>query len=311
MKITVLGAGAMGMLIGGYLSQQNEVWLLDIDGDRVAKINRDGAVIREQDGTDRVFHPKAVTSCAGLPEMDLVILFIKSMYTMDALNQNRSLIGKHTYLMTLQNGSGHEDILSEFVPEDHIVIGTTEDNGAVLEPAHVRHGGVGNTNIGMLVEDVQEELPRLKEAFDACGFRTHVHDNIQQLIWNKLFTNVSLSAVTAVLQTKMGFIASDVYALNMTKMLLHEAVTVAHALGLSADEDELLKEITKVSSGSPEGITSIAMDLHRARRTEVETISGSVVRAAKKTGVPVPCHEFLVNMVHAMEDRNLQENQKI
>ncbi|MDY6308627.1 MAG: ketopantoate reductase family protein [Oribacterium sp.] len=310
MKIAVIGAGAMGSIYGGHLSLHHEVYLIDRNQTVVDTINEKGLTLQE-DGEDHLYHPKAVISSQGISDVDLIILFVKALFSRDALRENQNLIGKDTYVLTLQNGSGHEDILSEFVPEDHIVIGTTEDNGAVLEPAHVRHGGVGNTNIGMLVEDVQEELPRLKEAFDACGFRTHVHDNIQQLIWNKLFTNVSLSAVTAVLQTKMGFIASDVYALNMTKMLLHEAVTVAHALGLSADEDELLKEITKVSSGSPEGITSIAMDLHRARRTEVETISGSVVRAAKKTGVPVPCHEFLVNMVHAMEDRNLQENQKI
>ncbi len=51
--------------------------------------------------------------------------------------------------MTLQNGAGHEDLLKEFVDEDHIVIGTTEDNGAVLGMGHVRRGGTGVTNVGM------------------------------------------------------------------------------------------------------------------------------------------------------------------
>ena len=75
-------------------------------------------------------------------------------------------------------------------------------------------------------------LPRLKETLDACGFRGKIHENIQQLIWNKLFVNVALSAVTAVLNVKMGFIAQDPHAFALTKQLLHEAVTVAHALGL-------------------------------------------------------------------------------
>lgn len=107
LRIMVLGAGAMGMLFGGYLSEQNEVWLLDVDSSRVDKINADGVLIREPDG-DRTFRPKAVTSAAGLRTMDLVIVFVKAMYTVDALFCNRSLIGEDTYLMTLQNGAGHE-----------------------------------------------------------------------------------------------------------------------------------------------------------------------------------------------------------
>ncbi len=90
--------------------------------------------------------------------------------------------------------------------KERVIIGTTEDNGAVLAPGHVRRGGVGNTNVGMLTEDREGFLPRLKEAFDSCGFHVKIHENIQYLIWDKLFTNVSLSAVTGILQVDMGFI---------------------------------------------------------------------------------------------------------
>ena len=130
-----------------------------------------------------------------------------------------------------------------------------------------------------------------------------IHENIQQLIWNKLFVNVALSAVTAVLNVKMGFIAKDSYAFALSSQLLHEAVTVAHALGLEADEGHLLQEIKETSERVPEGVTSICADLSKGRKTEVDTISGSVIRAAKKCGIAVPAHEFLVNMVHAMENR--------
>ena len=70
--------------------------------------------------------------------------------------------------MTLQNGSGHEDILGEFVGQDHIVIGTTEDNGAVLGLGHIRRGGEGNTNVGMLVEDKDGFLPKLRKPLTAA-----------------------------------------------------------------------------------------------------------------------------------------------
>ena len=236
--------------------------------------------------------------------MDLIILFVKALFSQAALNGNKSLIGPDTYLMTLQNGSGHEDILSEFVNEDHIIIGTTEDNGAVLEAGHVRRGGIGNTNIGMLTEDKNNFLPVLKKELDACGFHGFIHENIQQLIWNKLFTNVSLSAVTGVLQVPIGYIASNEYAWSITKKLIHEAVAVAHGLGLEANEEEITEKVRLTSVNSPEGITSICADIRAGRKTEVNTISGSVVRAAKKCKIPAPTHELIVEIIHALEERN-------
>lgn len=96
MKITVLGAGAMGALFGGYLAERNEVYLVDVDARRVERINAEGVRIREQDGTEKVYHPAAVTESTGLPEMDLVIVFVKAMYTESALEANRGLIGPET-----------------------------------------------------------------------------------------------------------------------------------------------------------------------------------------------------------------------
>ena len=302
MKIAVIGAGAMGSIYGGHLSLKNEVYLVDTNPDVVRTINEKGITL-EENGEDHVYNPQAVTDTGGLPEMDLVILFVKALFSRAALAGNKNLIGENTYLMTLQNGSGHEDILGEFVPVERIIIGTTEDQGTILGMAHIRHGGKGGTNLGMLVPDTEGMLPRLKETLDECGFNGRIHKNIQQLIWNKLFVNVALSAVTAVLNVKMGFIAEEPHALALTEQLLHEAVQVAHAMGLEADEAHLREEIIETAKRVPDGVTSICADLSNGRKTEVDTISGSVVRAAEKCGVEVPAHKFLVNMVHAMENR--------
>ena len=302
MKIAVIGAGAMGSIYGSHLSLNNEVCMVDTAKAVVEHISREGICL-EENGGQNVYRPRAVVSTEGMEPVDLVILFVKSLYSRAAMVANHSLIGPDTYVLTLQNGSGHEDILEEFVPRERIIIGTTEDNGAVLGMGHIRRGGVGNTNVGMLTEDREQFLPRLKEAFDCCGFNVRIHDNIRQLIWDKLFTNVSLSAVTGILQVDMGYIADNEHAWNMTERLIREAASVARGLGLRADDEEILEKVKKTSRMSPNGCTSIRADLRDGRRTEVDTISGSVVRAARKCGVPAPTHEFVVEMVHAMEGR--------
>lgn len=302
MRIAVIGAGAMGSIYGGHLSLHHDVYLVDTNQAIVDHISKNGLILQEN-GTDVVYHPTAVTSTEGLEPVDLIILFVKALFSRAALENNRHLIGPDTYLMTLQNGSGHEDTLSEFAPASHIIIGTTEDNGALLAPGHVRHGGNGNTNIGMLVEDHAEFLPRLKAALDSCGFNGKIHSNIQQLIWDKLFTNVSLSALTGVLQVPMGYIAGNQHAWAIATRLIHEAVEVAHGLGLEADEAKITEKVRETSLNSPDGITSICADLRDGRKTEVATISGSVVRASQKCGIPAPTHEVIATLIRAMEER--------
>ncbi|WP_028975486.1 ketopantoate reductase family protein [Spirochaeta cellobiosiphila] len=302
MKIAVIGAGAMGSIYGGNLSKENEVYLIDNNEEIVNKINKEGLII-QKDGVDQRFTPKATTNSEALPSIDLIILFVKSLYSRDALWNNKNLIGEHTCVMTLQNGSGHEDILKEFVPLDRIIIGTTEDNGAVLGKGCVRHGGRGKTNIGMLGEDRNDILPVVKKAFDDCGFKVVIHSNIKQLIWNKLFTNSSLSAVTAILQVDIGFIADNPYAFALTKSLIKEACAVAQGMGLEAKEEDIIEEVRNTSLESPKGCTSIRADIRDGRKTEVDTISGAVVRAAEKLNIPVPNHTFVLNMIHALEQK--------
>ena len=303
MKIVVIGAGAMGSIYGGHLSLNNEVYIVDTKQEVVDEINRHGLFIDEE-GITNIYRPKAVTNTEGITDVNLVILFVKSTFSQAALESNKNIIGENTRLLTLQNGAGHEHLLMQYAPKERVIIGTTEDNGAVIGLGHVRRGGTGRTNAGMLVEDKDNFLAKMKDSFEGCGFQLNICDNIQQLIWDKLFTNVSLSAVTGILQVDMGYIAADEYAWNLTCRLIHEAVMVARKMGLEADKAKIIDKVRMTSLNNPNGCTSIRADLRDGRRTEVDTISGAVVSAAKEYGVSVPSHEFVVNMVHAMEGRN-------
>jgi len=290
----------MGCIYGGMLSACHEVCLIDTNAQIVEQIQKCGVTIT-YNGDEFLYHPQAAVNAEGLGEMDLVILFVKAMYSQAALEATRGLIGEHTCLMTLQNGAGHEEVLGRFVPEERMVIGTTEDNGAVLSPAHVRRGGRGRTNIGMTVPDENGVCGKIKEAFDACGFDTQIHGQIQELIWNKLLTNTSLSAVTAVLKCNIGFLGEDEYAWQMVMQLLDEGCAAAAALGLHPDKEALKAKMAYTAQHSKAGVTSICADLRAGRKTEVDTISGALVRAARRAGAAVPTHEFVWNMVRAME----------
>ncbi len=302
MNIAVIGAGAMGSLFGGYLSMNNKVWLIDTNAAMVEKVNKDGLTIQEAD-KEICVHPIACTEGKGLPQMDLVILFVKALYSEAALRANKCLFGENTYVLTLQNGSGHEAILKQYVDESRILIGTTQDNCAVKDLGVVRHGGSGFTYIGGIVKEKSEAIERFIDTFCKSGFDTQYIDNIQYLIWDKLFVNTSVSVLTGILQVKMGFMYDNEHGNWLKERLIAEAVAVANADGFDFKYDDVLAKTNKLLEGGMEGITSICSDLAHGRLTEVETISGSVVRAAKANGTPAPTHECMVRLVHAMEQR--------
>lgn len=90
----------------------------------------------------------------------------------------------------------------------------------------------------------------------------------------------------------------------MTVTLIKEAMQVAKAMGLEFDEEEMIERVRNTSLNSPEGRTSIYADLKAGRLTEVNTISGAVVKAGDRLGVPVPSHKMIVNMIHSMENKS-------
>lgn len=304
MNIIILGTGAMAALFGGYLSVNNNVYLLGRNKALVEKINSEGVRIREQDGSVSVFHPHAACDVQGLSEADLMIVFVKSMATEEVLEKYRGLIGTGTYLMTLQNGAGHEEKLLKYADENHVIIGSTQHNSSVIEPGFINHGGGGKTGIGSAASASAPELFDIAENFSSCGFECSVSDKVKDQIWNKLFLNTSASSLTAVLQCPLGYVVDDPFTRSLMHKLAHEAVMTANAEGCGPfDEAAVVSGIENVLEHSKNGYTSIYADIKAGRHTEVDTISGYVVRTAEKLGISVPYHDAVVTLIHAMEGK--------
>lgn len=93
MKIAVIGPGAMGMLFGSYLSQKHDVTLVGTNPAKMQTITESGVTIREMDGSERTYHPRATADAAALSPVDLVIVQVKASASEAALTKNQNLIG--------------------------------------------------------------------------------------------------------------------------------------------------------------------------------------------------------------------------
>ncbi|MEQ8156628.1 MAG: 2-dehydropantoate 2-reductase [Clostridiaceae bacterium] len=302
MRIAVIGAGAMGGLYGAYLSRNNEVYMIDVNEKTVESINNNGLIIYEKEKDKNVIFPvSAVTDSKDLKIMDLIIVFVKNNYTISAMEKNRNLIGEDTLVMTLQNGAGNDRALESFVKRENILIGTTEHNCTNLQPGCISHNSSGITNIGMVIYN-NDILQKVSDIFKCSGINTIIYENIQKIIWKKLFINMALNSVTAVLQCKVGYLHENNDASQIVKRILSEAVDVAIADGTYFNKDEVIAAIEKhIQDDFYEVITSMSQDVLNNRVTEIDHINGAVVRAAKEYGIETPYNEFIVHLLHAIE----------
>jgi 2-dehydropantoate 2-reductase len=234
--------------------------------------------------------------------VDLILLFVKAMDSKSALRANRSLIGPNTYVLSLQNGSGHDAAMKESVAENMIAIGTTQHNSSIIEAGVIHHGGGGKTYIGPISGNGRRLKP-IEGTLTKCGIETQITDNIRRKIWEKLFINASASALTAILQTNLGFIVENGYAWGLARQLVKEAVSVANREGMGFEEAKVLDELQRLLKQARNGYTSIYADIRDGRKTEADFISGAVVAAGTRANVPTPSHGLVLGLIHALEDR--------
>lgn len=305
MKILILGAGAMGLLYGGYLSRENEVFLLCTNEEKAKAINENGVIIREKEETEEIFHPTAVVDTKSNKEIrdaDLIILFVKSRNSQEALEENKHLFGKKTTLLTLQNGAGHEDLLRRYVTDENLAVGISQEGSLLLAPNKVQHTGSGFTYFGKPFGDT-ETLDSFERTCNKSGFQAQKSKDIKVFIWEKLMINASSSVLSGVLGKRQGYCYTDSSAWRMVQNLVAEMVDVAKEDGIPLDYNKQIQRLGKHLTDNPEGVPSICIDLREGNLTEVDTISGSVVAAGQRLSVATPTHQAIVALVHAMEGR--------
>ena len=301
MKIAILGAGAMGSIYGGYLSQYNDVCFIDVWKDHIDTINREGLTITEND-VDTVFHPRGVYSADEIREpMDLVFVFVKSVNTADALAAARNLFSPHTMVLTLQNGWGNAEDIVPYVGEDNLFLGTTAHGATVLSPGHVRHAGRGKTHVGVRTGSCRRAKP-IVDALCAAGFDAEASDNVLKMVWTKLMANVPMNCTTAIIGVCNGFVGDCEKMRSFCGELMREGVQVARSEGIDLDFDELFDTfmvkgpiVTKLNR------SSMYQDVLKKRKTEVERINGAIVDIGRKNGIPTPYNEVMLRLVQIKE----------
>jgi 2-dehydropantoate 2-reductase len=308
MKISVIGAGAMGSLFGGKLSRAgNEVQLFDINEDHMDRVSRDGLTIEELGtGSEIVTRPRAGTDPDVLNASDVMIIFVKSSSTHSACEQCTPYALEDTIVVTLQNGVGNADILKSFFGSSRTAAGVTSEGATFLEPGRIRHAGTGPTYLSMFDRDNGKLAPFVNE-LNKAGFETKIESGIENLVWSKLIINIGINALTALMNLENGRLLEFSELKGIIGDLVSEAVEVAEAKGLTLTFDNPLQAVYDVCEKTAANRSSMLQDFDKKQTSEIDFINYPIVQAGEELGIATPVNRTISRLVKARDTINSRD----
>jgi len=302
MKIVVLGAGAMGSLYGGHLAEGgSEVCLLDVWKEHVDAINRNGLTIEGDSGERVIKNIKATTNIADIGKADLVLVFVKSTITDKAIANNIDIFDENTVVLTLQNGLGNVEKISQSISEKNIIAGVTAHGATMLAPGKIRHAGIGATHIGELDGSISQRIESIAMVMNASGLETTVSQNVLGLIWGKLLVNVGINALTAITKLKNGQLIENKETEELLEQAVQEAWSIVKTKGITLSYEDPIYHTKQVCKATAENRSSMLQDISNNRKTEIDMINGAIVREGEKLGIDIPVNKTLTNLIKAIE----------
>jgi 2-dehydropantoate 2-reductase len=302
MRIAVLGAGAMGSLFGGILAEAgHEVWLVDVWKEHVDAIRQRGLRITGLSGDRVIRRVQAVGSAKEVGGAELVLVFVKSTVTEEAVRGAVSLFEGHTLALTLQNGLGNVERIGSVIGFENILAGITAQGATVVGPGEIFHAGQGLTAVGELKGPVTPRAERVAALFNEAGIQAQVSDNVMGLIWGKLLVNVGINALTALTGLRNGQLLDHPETMEVMEMAVLEATQVAVAKGIRLPYEDPVSHTMEVARATSGNRSSMLQDVSNRRKTEIEMINGAVVREADELGIQTPVNRVLTDLVRTLE----------
>ncbi len=306
MKIAIIGAGAMGCLFGAKLAEreENQVFLIDIVKENTEAITRHGIKIEEEGSVSTYQKVNATTDGAQVGICDLVILFVKSTSTLEAIQKNRMLFDSNTCALTLQNGLGNVEFLSNELGPLSVLAGTTAHGATFLGAGIVRHAGKGKTIIGNVSGNQLDRIETIAKVLNDAGIDTAISDNPNGVIWDKLLVNVGINALTAIGRIENG----KLLEMKESCKLLEEAVSEGHAIskakGIQLHYKDPINHTKEICMATATNKSSMLQDILNKRQTEIDMINGAIVREGQSLGIKTPVNHVLTNLIKMIEAQN-------
>ena len=304
MKIAVIGTGAMGSIYAARFSRAgHEVVAIDIWQDHVNYINRNGLFIDGPDGQIIAKNIKASTKFSDLKECHFYIVATKAMNLEESIKNLKDWINLNSPIITIQNGLGAGDIILRHMPENNIILGVAEGFGASLQrPGHVTHTANKQIRLGSISKiSSEKELQNIVDTWRSGGLKTEIYKNIEQLIWEKLLCNVTLSGPCSIFGCNVNELFNNQEYWNFALNCMQEAYSVGLSMGVPFSFEDPVAYVSDFAKRVGSAKPSMLQDYENKKKTEIDFINGAIPPLGAKSKIPTPFNDHVCRIIREAE----------
>ena len=255
-KIAIAGAGAMGGRIGISIKEAGyDVTLIDNWEEHVNQINQDGMNIKTETDNYSINIPAILTKDVSA-EFDLIIILTKAMQSEEMLQrlQEAGCIHSGTAILSMMNGLGHEERLSQIVPLSQIYLGVTMWTAGLRGPGQLLLEGEGSIYLQRADGEVDEQANTILQIFNDSGLNAQISSNVFESIWSKATLNSVLNPLCTILNKTIYEFGNYAQSDEMIMPIIDEIVAVAKAKDIHLDRNELFKKVVSAYPKEAQGL---------------------------------------------------------
>jgi 2-dehydropantoate 2-reductase len=303
MRIVVFGTGGVGGYFGGRLALAGEDVTFIARGAHLQAMRTQGLQVESPKGNFTVPSVQATDEPAEVGPVDVVLVAVKAWQVAEAAPAMRPMVGQETCVVPLQNGLEAPAQIAAALGAPHVSGGTCVISSAIVAPGCIRHVGLEpSVTFGELDNRPSPRLERLRQAFVRADVPAIIPADIQVAIWEK-FMAIRFGPIGAVTRAPAGILRSVPETRRMVEQACHETLAVAHARGIALADDSPAQTMAALDSIAPGIIASLQRDITGGRPSELDALTGVLVRLGAEVGVKTPVHAFVYQCLLPQELR--------
>jgi 2-dehydropantoate 2-reductase len=289
MRVAVIGTGGVGGLYGGVLARAGHDVVFLARGAHLAAIRERGLQVRSTQFGNFTVQAQASDNPKDLGQAQLALFAVKTYDLPEAAPAAREVLqDKGSMVLTFQNGLEAPDRVAEIVGAEHVLIGTSALETYVAEPGVVAHTSAFHmVTVSELNGPPTPRLQQVYEALKDAGINVQIVEDGRRALWQKAFNLIPMATATSLCETTLGPIRDVPETAALLESFLQELQAVAAACGYEMPEAPTTAR-GFIANAHPGFTSSMARDFERGRRTELDALTGAVVRLARARGVDVP-----------------------
>jgi 2-dehydropantoate 2-reductase len=304
MRIAAMAAGAVGGYFGARMAAAGHDVFFIARGANLEAIRKNGLKIESVHGDVHLPKPNVTDDPAKVGPVDIVMFAVKLWDTEKAAELARPLIGSNTRLITLQNGVDSVERIAPILGAEQTIGGVAYIATTIAAPGIIKHTSqFAKLRFGRADKKPDATLQAFVDAGKAARIDVDISADIQRERWEKFVFLTAMASATAGLRSPIGPIAADPELRGFFRALMDEAFAVGKAKGVALDpaylEERMAFVATKIEPGMK---ASMAHDLERGNRLELDWLTGKVRELGRQLGVPTPASDtaYTVLKLHRM-----------